>query len=87
MLANRESTMACRFDADLAGIEIYELQSLSRVVSTSILAPDWLHKSEQPKRSQAIVLIQLLTIPHIHKFPLQGKRWFDGTIINQDYDK
>ena len=30
------------------GWVIYELESVSRVVSTSRLAPDWLHKSEQP---------------------------------------
>ena len=33
------------------GMEIYELYSLSRVVSTSKLAPDGLHKSEQQVRS------------------------------------
>ena len=34
------------------GMEIYEFQSLLRVVSTSKLAPDQLHKSEQPNRSK-----------------------------------
>ena len=56
-------------DNRFAGTEIYELQSLSRVVSTIKLAPDWLHKSEQPIRSQANMLTQLLTTTQ--KFPLQ----------------
>ena len=43
------------------GMEIYELYSLSRVVSTSKLTPDWLRKSEQPIRSQGSKLTQLLT--------------------------
>ena len=34
------------------GMEIYELKSLSRVVSTSKLAPDWLHNSEKPMKRQ-----------------------------------
>ena len=45
----------------LYGMEIYELFSLSRVGPTSKLAPDWLHKSEQPIRSQVSKLTQLLT--------------------------
>ena len=44
-----------------SGMEIYGLRSLSRVVSTSNLAPDWLHKSGQPIRSQVSKLTQLLT--------------------------
>ena len=36
------------------------------------LAPDWLHRSEQPIRSQASKLTQLLTMTTTHKFPLQG---------------
>ena len=39
-------------------------------------APDWLHKSEQPIRSQVSKLAQLLTMTTTHKFPplpvLQG---------------
>ena len=53
------------------GMEIYECQSLSRVVSTSKLAPDWLHESEQPIRSQVSNLTQLLTMTTTRKFPLQ----------------
>ena len=41
--------------------KIHEFQSLSRIVSTSKLAFDWLHKSKQPIRSQVIKLTQLLT--------------------------
>ena len=52
--------------------EIYELQSLSRVGSTSKLAPDWLHRHEQPIRGQVSKLTQLLTITQTHKFTLQG---------------
>ena len=44
---------------------------MSRVVSTNKLAPDWLHKSEQPIRSQESKLTQLLTMKTIHKFPPQ----------------
>ena len=54
------------------GMEIYELYSLSTAVSTSKLAPDWLHKSEQPIRSQVSKLTQLLTMTQTHKFPLQA---------------
>ena len=54
-----------------ARMEIYELQSLSRVGSTSMMAPDWLHKSEQPIRSQVRKLTQLLTMTQTHKFSLQ----------------
>ena len=43
------------------GMEIYELKSLSKVVSTSQLASDWLHKSEKPIRSQVSKLTQLLS--------------------------
>ena len=43
------------------GMEIYELQSLSRDGSTSKLAPDWLHTSKQPIRIQDRKLTQLLT--------------------------
>ena len=54
-------------------METYELQSLSRVVSTSKLAPDWLLKSEQPIRSQDSKLTQLLTMTQTHKFlPQEG---------------
>ena len=35
------------------------------------LAPDWLHESEQPIRSQNSKLTQLLTMTATHKFPLQ----------------
>ena len=44
---------------------------MSRAVSKSRLAPDWLHKSEQPVRSQVSKLTQLLTMTTTHKFPLQ----------------
>ena len=47
------------------------VESLSRVVSTSKLAPDWLHKSEQLIRSQVSKLTQLLTMTTTHKFGLQ----------------
>ena len=53
-----------------SGMEIYQLWSLSRVVSTSKLAPDWLHKSEQPIRSQVSKMTQLLTMATTHIFPL-----------------
>ena len=56
------------------GMEIYELKSLSRVGSTSMLAPDWLQKSEQPIRSQVSKLSQLLTMSTTIKFPLQHYR-------------
>ena len=37
-----------------------------------MLAPDWLHKSEQqPIRSEVSKLIQLLTVTPTHKFPHQ----------------
>ena len=52
-------------------MEIYELQSLSTVGSTRKLAPDWLHKSEQPIRSQVSKLTQLLTLTATYKFSLQ----------------
>ena len=52
-------------------MEIYELQSLLRVVSTSELAPDWLQKSEQPIRIQVSKLTQLLTMTKTQKFPFQ----------------
>ena len=42
------------------GAEIYELWSWSRVASTSKLAPDRLHKSEQPIISQDSNLTRLL---------------------------
>ena len=42
-----------------------------RAVSTSKLAPDWLHKSEQPIRSQVGKLTHLMTIATIYKFPFQ----------------
>ena len=42
---------------------------MSRVGSTSKLAPDWLHKSEQPIRSLVSKLTQLLTMTTTHKFP------------------
>ena len=44
---------------------------LSRVGSTSKLAPDWLHKSEQLIRSQDSKLTKLLTLTKTQKFPLQ----------------
>ena len=53
------------------GMEIYESWSLSRVVSTSKLAPDWLPKSEQPIRSQVSKLSKLLTMTATHKIPSQ----------------
>ena len=40
-------------------------------MSTSKLAPDWLHKSEQPISSQISKLTQFLTMTTTHKFPLQ----------------
>ena len=46
---------------DEAGMEIYGLKSKSIAVSTSKLAFDWLHKSEQPIRSQVSELTRLLT--------------------------
>ena len=52
-------------------MEIYELKSSSRVGSPSKLAPNWLHKSEQPIRSQVSKLTQLLTLTTTHKFPPQ----------------
>ena len=42
-----------------------------RAVSTSKLAPDWLHKSEQPIRSQVGKLTHLMTIASIYTFPFQ----------------
>ena len=44
---------------------------MSRVVSTSKLAPAWLHKSEQPITSRASKLTQLLTMTTTYKFPPQ----------------
>ena len=41
-------------------------------MSTSKLAPDWLHMSEQPIRSQVSKLTKLLTMTATKKFPLQG---------------
>ena len=55
----------------IPGAETFELQSLSRGVSTRKLAPDWLHRSEQPIRSQVTKLTQLLTVTTTHKFPVQ----------------
>ena len=43
-----------------------------RAVSTSKLAPDWLHKSEQPIRSQVSKLTLLLTMITTNKFPLKA---------------
>ena len=54
-----------------SGMEIYELLSLSTVGSTSKLASDWLHKSEQSLRGQVSTLIHLLTMTTTHKFPPQ----------------
>ena len=48
------------------------MKSLSIVVSTSKLAPDWLHKSEQPIRSQVSKLTYFFTTTTTHKFPLQA---------------
>ena len=42
----REEEQQRRVDEVAAGMEIYELLSLSRDVSTRKLAPDWLHKSQ-----------------------------------------
>ena len=36
-----------------------------------MLAPDWLHRSEQNIRSQVSKLTQLLTMTTTHKFPTQ----------------
>ena len=47
---------------------------MSRVVSTSKLASDWLHKSEQQIRSQVNKLTQLLTMTTTQKFPLQVRQ-------------
>ena len=47
-----------------------------RVVSTSRLAPDCLHKSEQPIRSQISKLTQVLTLTSTHKYPRQGYVFF-----------
>ena len=52
----------------IQGWKYMSCSSLSRVVSTSMLAPDWLHKSEQPIRSK---LTKLLTMTQTQKFPLQ----------------
>ena len=40
-------------------------------MSTCKLAPDWLHKSEQPIRCQVDKLDEFLTMTQTHKFPLQ----------------
>ena len=40
-------------------------------MSISQLAPDWLHASEQPIRSQVSKLTQFLTLTTTHKFRLQ----------------
>ena len=45
---------------------------MSRVVSTSKLASDWLHKREQPIRGQVSKLTQFLRMTTTHKFPLQA---------------
>ena len=42
-------------------------------MSKSKLAPDWLHKSEQPIRSQESKLTKLLTMTKTHKFPVQER--------------
>ena len=42
-------------------------------------APDRLHKSEQPIRSQISKLTQLLTMTTTEKFPLQKRDTFIGT--------
>ena len=44
---------------------------MSRVVSTSRLAPDWLDESEQSIRSLVSKLTQLLIRTESHKFPPQ----------------
>ena len=49
-------------------MKIYELWSMSRVGSTSMLASDWLHKSEQPIETQDSKLTQLLTMTATHNF-------------------
>ena len=46
---------------------------MTRVVLTSKLALDWLHKSEQPIRSQDSKLSQCLTMTTTHKIPLEEK--------------
>ena len=51
-----------------AGTEIYELKWLSRVGSTSKLAPDWLHNQSKAMGQQ--ILTQLLTMTPTHKSPL-----------------
>ena len=58
-------------------METYEFQSLSRVGSTSKLAPVWLHKSEQPIRSQISSLTQLLTMTPTPKFSDQEEEEID----------
>ena len=64
----------------LSGVEVEEVteytgtetfESLSRVVSTSKLALDWLPKSKQPIRSQFSKLTKLLIVTTTHKFPPQ----------------
>ena len=49
--------------------------------SISKLAPDWLNNREQPIRSLASKLTQLLTMTATHKFPLQ-ESFFDDWIHN-----
>ena len=49
-------------------MEIYEFKSLSRVVSTGKLAPNWLHRSEQPIRSQVSKLTERLTWLQLKSF-------------------
>ena len=49
-LGSEPATANVKSESDGPGMEIYELESLSRAVSSK-LAPDWLHKGEQPIRS------------------------------------
>ena len=59
-------------DVSAAGMETNELWSSSRVVLTSKVAPDWLHKSEQPIRSQVRKLTQTFDMTTTQEFPLQS---------------
>ena len=54
---------------------------MSRVVSTSKLAPDWLHRSEQPIRSRVSNLTQPLIMTQSYKFPLQDNELDDNFML------
>ena len=68
-------------------MEIHELQSLSRAVSTSNLAPDWLHKSVTTNQRPGQQIDPTLTMTTIHKFSPQvalRELNLDTTVITVD---